>query len=362
MKERVEYNDPKIEYLINEFVNAKKTFIGMSDEEVEIKKKDLIEGLQKVIYNSKKIKHMPIGTVAAVDNSAKELWLGKVFSKELQKSNNISERTIRVLIHEISHSWDKNIALTDKKEKRKYLYLNETLNEAKSQFLIDGENFTFPKTVYKDQESVFLTLCNVSGMNKSEFLKSIEGKSITQIQQMIARNTGNTIEYTTKYFENLAEISSTMFINLNKTQLNLAHRLMLYRPILKSLHKELLKKSNKYVEQGIEIDKETKKEKLKATFKSMNSNRHKKDNKLKLKEGYLDIKKTINEINNINNQKTVAIENSSEIKVNEREAINSKNLIPKDLLQNKNDTLDYYNEYDKIEKKTDDNTILKKTI
>jgi hypothetical protein len=224
------------------FFEMKQSVYGLKDTEIE-------EKIIQTMCNIKNIKYTNKANIDAVYNGIKnEIIIGKEMSNQIKKSG-LNYKIIQSIFHELSYAYDSKTLSKPKIKKYlvdgektklklmlkqgihpfengflktgKYALLDECLNEAKTQILLQiGNNLLMLDDLsklifneYQELQPVFETLCSVNNMNYLEFLKAIEGKDINEISYMMSVNNGLPKEETDKYLEEVAECSENMYIN-----------------------------------------------------------------------------------------------------------------------------------------------------
>lgn len=212
---------PKIKYIVDQFVSMKKSLYDISDEEFNLKTTNLVKNIADVKIKDKKEDYWGAG----YDTKNKTIYLSNdIYQNFLKKKTD--NKDVLLIMHELSHIWDylqKNKTtgiINNRKANKKYKYLNEAINEAKTMILTlnaktdfnNKGNLATSFQSYNILQSVFDRLYVVSGMQRLDFLKAIEGKKIDEIASILSNKTGNNLERSKEYIDTLAD-SSTFIVN-----------------------------------------------------------------------------------------------------------------------------------------------------
>lgn len=145
-----------------------------------------------------------------------------------QPATKFSSKELQVVIHELNHAWnyeeEKRLNIFPlpiyEEDKKKYLCLMETLNEAESQLLCSDKlkeedirslrrgEFNGAYSLF--EESIFKTLCIICNQNGTEFLRDIDGMNVIEIISYISQKTGYSIEETKNYIDTLGLLHYTI--------------------------------------------------------------------------------------------------------------------------------------------------------
>lgn len=221
--------------ILSSFFEMKQRIYNLADNEV-------IEKIKETMYNIRGIKYSNNAKIEVAYNYIKkEIILGKNISKQMRKGG-LNYTIIQSVFHELSHMYDfkveyhtKNHLINSKNIKaapilkkgihlledgviknEKYILLDECLNEAKTQVLLQLGNSSSSKlkfNVYQELQSVFETLCSVNNMDYLEYLKHIEGKDINDISYMMSNDSGLPKEQIDEYLEDVAEFTINISTN-----------------------------------------------------------------------------------------------------------------------------------------------------
>ncbi len=250
--------------ILNGFFEMKQSVYGIDDTEMEEKIKETMSNIKDIKYTNNK------NILASYDINKNEIHIGKNISNQIKKDG-LNYTILQGMFHEISHAYDYKSCPESKKQEHiidgkktklkpirkqginpiennnlktgKYLLLDECLNEAKAQVLlqignkssISGNSSKLKFNAYQELQPIFETLCSVNNMNYLEFLKNIEGKDINEIAQMMSEKNGISKEKTDRYLVELAESSKNIYVNIRNGFLN---------------NKLKENKKNKYINEG----------------------------------------------------------------------------------------------------------------
>jgi hypothetical protein len=240
--------------ILNSFFEMKQSVYGIDDAEMEEKIKETMSNIKNIKYTNK-------ANIEALYNFNKnEIVIGKEMSNQIKK-NGLDYKILENIFHEISHAYDHKSSTESKNQKYlvdgkkaklksmygqginpfekgkiktgKYMQLDECINEAKTQVLLQlghnssstpGDSSKLRFNGYQELQPIFETLCSVNNMDYLEFLKNIEGKDINEISHMMSEKNGISKDKTDKYLEELCEsiidISKNMRNGFFKKYLN----------------------------------------------------------------------------------------------------------------------------------------------
>jgi len=218
----------------------------------ELEDLDIAQKIKETMCNIKCIKYTNKANIDAVYNCIKnEIVIGKKMSNRIKKFG-LNYSVIQSIFHELSYAYDSKSLSKSKRYKYivdgekiklklmlkqgihpfqngilktgKYVLLDECLNEAKTQILLQlgtnsselGDSSKLVFNECQELQPVFEILCSVNKMNYLEFLRNIEGKDIDQISYMMCINNGISKNETDTYLEYVAECSQNMYIEAMK--------------------------------------------------------------------------------------------------------------------------------------------------
>lgn len=219
---------PKIKCILEQFVKMKKDIYDIPEDEFDIKVETFLTSVSDVKFKFGKQDNWNAG----YDANNKIVYLGKrIYQNFLDKK--VNNKDVVAIMHELSHAWDfegnsKTTGIIRRtRDNKKYRYLNEAINEAKTKILninavYDSKEGKVSKTDfdgYKLLQSVFDRLYTVIGMNRLDFLRAIEGKKIDEIASVLSQKTGNGIDEGLKYINSLSE-SAKKIMQYNSVSLN----------------------------------------------------------------------------------------------------------------------------------------------
>lgn len=219
---------PKIKCILEQFVKMKKAIYDIPENEFNIKVETILTSISDVKFKFGKQDNWNAG----YDTSNKIVYLGKrIYENFLDKK--VNNKDVLAIMHELSHAWDfeensKTTGIIRKTgDNKRYKYLNEAINEAKTNILTinalyDSKAGKVSETDfdgYKLLQGVFDRLYTVTGMNRLEFLRTIEGKKIDYIASVLSKKTGKEIDESLQYINILSE-SARKIIQYNLVSLN----------------------------------------------------------------------------------------------------------------------------------------------
>ena len=196
--------------LMNDFLEAKRSFYGWDDETFRQKSENFHANVRKVKFRPQYHDVDHIGRYNCKNGTV-------VLDME---GTDVGSFHARGIAHELNHAFNyekgKRMNLLDgknlRKSAKKYNLLSEIINEAEAQVLFAreysqalGKEIPEQFSSYRDLEPIFKTLCICTNQDAVGFLGNIEGKGLDEFVDYFAEASGHTKDEAWEYIDSISD-------------------------------------------------------------------------------------------------------------------------------------------------------------